>query len=52
MHKDIDFSKDGIRRRWEAGYADAQRMIERAPWREEPDPMEGIAIHRSDPAAA
>ncbi|MHB9833488.1 patatin-like phospholipase family protein [Paraburkholderia terrae] len=52
MHKDIDFSKDGIRRRWEAGYADAQRMIERAPWREEPDPMEGIAIHRSDPEAA
>jgi len=52
MHKDIDFSKDGIRRRWEAGHADAQRMIERAPWREEPDPLEGIAIHRSDPEAA
>jgi NTE family protein len=49
LHKDIDFSKEGIRRRWEAGHADAQRMIERAPWREEPDPMEGIAIHRSDP---
>ncbi|MEI6002187.1 patatin-like phospholipase family protein [Paraburkholderia bengalensis] len=51
LHKDIDFSTDGIRRRWDAGYADAQRMIERAPWREEPDPMEGIAIHRSDPEA-
>ncbi|MBP0590023.1 patatin-like phospholipase family protein [Paraburkholderia sp. LEh10] len=52
LHKDIDFSADGIRRRWQAGYADAQRMIARAPWREEPDPMEGIAIHRSDPEAA
>ncbi|WP_109481386.1 patatin-like phospholipase family protein [Paraburkholderia sp. C35] len=52
LHKDIDFSKEGIRRRWDAGYADAQRMIGRAPWREEPDPMEGIAIHRSDPEAA
>jgi NTE family protein len=52
LHKDIDFSTEGIRRRWDAGYADAQRMIERAPWRAEPDPMEGIAIHRSDPDAA
>jgi NTE family protein len=49
LHKDIDFSADGIRRRWQAGHADAQRMIERAPWREAPDPMEGIAIHRSIP---
>ena len=48
LHKDIDFSADGIKRRWEAGYLDAQRMIDRAPWRAEPDPMEGIAIHRSD----
>ena len=52
LHKDIDFSAQGIRRRWQAGYADAQGMAERAPWRAEPDPMEGIAIHRSDPAAA
>ncbi|AQH03505.1 patatin [Burkholderia sp. KK1] len=52
LHKDIDFSADGIRRRWEAGYLDAQRMIDRAPWRAEPDPMEGIAIHRSDDEAA
>ena len=51
LHKDIDFSADGIKRRWQAGYADAQRMIERAPWREELDPMEGIAIHRFQPGA-
>jgi len=49
LHKDIDFSAEGIARRWQAGHADAQRMIERAPWREAPDPMEGIAIHRSEP---
>jgi len=52
LHKDIDFSADGIRRRWQAGCADAQRMIERAPWSAEPDPMEGISIHRSEPQTA
>jgi NTE family protein len=52
LHKDIDFSASGIERRWQAGYADAKQTIERAPWRAEPDPMEGIAIHRSDPEAA
>ncbi|HEY3598888.1 MAG TPA: patatin-like phospholipase family protein [Paraburkholderia sp.] len=51
MHKDIDFSASGIERRWTAGYDDTRKMIERAPWLEEPDPMEGIAIHRSDPEA-
>ena len=52
LHKDIDFSASGIERRWAAGYSETQRMIERAPWSEEPDPMEGIAIHRSNPDAA
>jgi NTE family protein len=51
LHKDIDFSASGIERRWKAGYDDTRSMIERAPWRTPLDPMEGIAIHRSDPAA-
>jgi hypothetical protein len=29
--KDIDFTPNGIRARWQAGYADAKRMIKRAP---------------------
>jgi NTE family protein len=43
--KDVDFSKEGIRRRWEAGHADASKMIERAPWRGEFDPLEGVILH-------
>ena len=51
LHKDIDFSSSGIKRRWAAGYEDTARMLEQAPWREPPDPMEGIAVYRSDPEA-
>jgi NTE family protein len=43
--KDIDFTPGGIRRRWEAGFADTQRMIERAPWELEVDPMDGVVLH-------
>ncbi|MFC0573802.1 DUF3734 domain-containing protein [Paraburkholderia solisilvae] len=41
-----------MERRWTAGYDDTRRMIARTPWRAPLDPVEGIAIHRSDPAAA
>ena len=51
LHKDIDFSPDGIERRRAAGYDDTRRMLERAPWRETMDPMEGIAVHRAAPGA-
>jgi NTE family protein len=51
LHKDIDFSSSGIQRRWAAGYENTVRMLEKAPWRELPDPMEGIAVYRSDPEA-
>jgi NTE family protein len=43
--KDIDFTPAGIRARWEAGLADTRRMIERAPWDLEVDPMEGVVVH-------
>ena len=43
--KDIDFSPAGIRARWEAGLADTRRMIARAPWELEVDPMEGVVVH-------
>lgn len=43
--KDIDFSAAGIRARWEAGLADARRMIARAPWRDPVDPMQGVVVH-------
>jgi NTE family protein len=43
--KDLDFSAAGIQARWQAGLADAQRMLARAPWNEPADPMEGVIVH-------
>ena len=43
--KDIDFSASGIRVRREAGYARNWRALERAPWRGEFDPIEGVILH-------
>ena len=43
--KDIDFTPAGIRTRWEAGFADTLRIIERAPWELEVDPMDGVVVH-------
>ena len=48
--KDIDFTPAGIRARWQAGYADTRRMLERAPWMAPVDPIDGVVIH--DPVAA
>jgi NTE family protein len=50
--KDIDFSAEGIRRRWEGGYRHMCETLERAPWRAPVDPMEGFVLHeaRGDPA--
>jgi NTE family protein len=43
--KDIDFTPGGIRARWQAGYADARRMLKRSPWQRPVDPSEGVIIH-------
>jgi len=43
--KDIDFSRAGIRARWDAGYDDAKHILEAAPWEVEFDPMEGFHLH-------
>jgi NTE family protein len=43
--KDVDFSPTGIRQRWEAGYASAQKAIQQAPWQGEFDPLEGVILH-------
>lgn len=52
--KDIDFSRAGIRARWEAGLEDTRRALERRPWEQEADPIEGFLLHelRRDPALA
>ena len=43
--KDIDFSRSGIRNRWNAGYLDAQQVIGTAPWEQDVDPIEGFYLH-------
>jgi len=44
--KDIDFTSAGIQSRRSAGYAEAQRMIERSPWKSAAtDPIEGVIEH-------
>jgi NTE family protein len=47
--KDIDFSSAGIRSRWDAGYADASRVLELAPWSGEFDSIEGFILHEARP---
>ena len=43
--KDIDFTPEGIRARWVAGYADTRRILDLSPWNEPVDPIEGVVIH-------
>ena len=45
--KDIDFSPSGIRPRWDAGYADTQRVLAQAPWTDDFDPLEGFILHEA-----
>jgi NTE family protein len=45
--KDIDFTPAGVRARWQAGYADTLRMIDRRPWTQAVDPMDGVVVHRA-----
>ncbi|QYU66018.1 patatin-like phospholipase family protein [Leptolyngbya sp. 15MV] len=46
--KDIDFSAGGIRGRWEAGYADATRVLAQQPWTHTFDPVEGVILHETE----
>ncbi|ACK49828.1 Patatin [Methylocella silvestris BL2] len=43
--KDIDFSRRGIKTRWDAGRADAASILEDAPWDREVDALEGFHLH-------
>ncbi len=44
--KDIDFSRSGIRHRWEAGFEHTKGMLEKKPWEGEFDPLEGVILHQ------
>lgn len=43
--RDIDFTAAGIHDRWQAGYRDAERMLDRKPWEIDVDPTVGVAVH-------
>ena len=45
--KDVDFSPEGISQRWEAGYRHTLETLERAPWRDATDPLEGFILHEA-----
>ena len=44
--KDLDFSRTVIDERWQLGYADAKRVLDRAPWMDWVDPLVGVVVHR------
>ena len=46
--KDIDFSPHGIRLRWEAGYSDTVRALQRRAWEDDCDPLEGVILHEPE----
>ena len=50
--KDIDFSTNGIRTRWQAGLEDTQRAIAAAPWSTPVDSTEGVIVHDYEHVAA
>lgn len=45
--KDVDFSPSGIRMRWQSGYEATLRALERAPWEQEFDRLEGVILHEA-----
>jgi NTE family protein len=48
--RDFDFTREGIRVRWGAGYDDTKRVLAERPWEKPVDPMAGVAVYDSKPA--
>jgi NTE family protein len=46
--KDVDFSADGIRQRWDAGYSHTKAVLERKPWSGEFDQLSGVILHEAE----
>ncbi len=46
--KDMDFSGEGIRARWDAGYAHTRQVLAAQPWEDDGlDPLEGFILHET-----
>jgi NTE family protein len=50
--KDIDFTRAGIRTRWQAGYADALRVLQQQPWQCDVDSLQAVVVHELTARAA
>ena len=46
--RDYDFSRAAVQARWQAGYADTCRMLERRPWDDPVDPATDVTVYASD----
>jgi NTE family protein len=46
---DIDFTRDGIERRREAGYCEALSALQQAPWKRHGGILDGVVVHDVDP---
>jgi NTE family protein len=45
--KDIDFSPQTVRSRWNAGYQETRQVLAQRPWEGEFDPLEGFILHEA-----
>ncbi len=45
--KAIDFTPESLRTRWQLGYEQTARIIDRAPWLDPYDPLEGVILHEA-----
>ena len=45
--REIDFTPEGIHTRWQAGYADTLRMLQRRPWEVPIDPNSALPFTTS-----
>jgi NTE family protein len=43
--KDIDFTRAGVRERWQTGYEHARRVLASKPWEREVGALEGVVVH-------
>jgi Patatin phospholipase len=42
--RDFDFSRATVRARWDAGYADTRKMLDRRPWEAAIDPATDLTF--------
>ena len=45
--KDIDFTRSGIEKRWQAGHDHARKVLAEKPWEREADMLAGVVIHEA-----